>query len=135
MVLSHALQLDAYKKNQFYTADKGTLLLMLYQGAIDFLRRAKGHIEKGQIGDKGIYLSKAHAIIAELLSSLDSQAGGDLARSLEALYRFMMDQLMDAHLSNDVKAIDDVLSLLSTLKEGWEGAVAQARKEGSLSHD
>jgi flagellar secretion chaperone FliS len=135
MALAHALQLDTYKKNQFYTADKGTLLLMLYQGAIDFLRRAKDHLEKGQIADKGIYLSKAHAIIAELLSSLDFETGGDLARSLEALYRFMMELLMEAHLSNDVKAIDDVLSLLLTLQEGWEGAVAQARKEGSLSHD
>jgi flagellin-specific chaperone FliS len=42
---------------------------------------------------------------------------------------------MEAHLSNDVKTIDDVLSVLLTLQEGWEGAVAQARKEGSLSHD
>lgn len=135
MALAYALQLDTYKKNQFYTADKGTLLLMLYQGAIDFLRRAKDHLEKGQIADKGIYLSKAHAIIAELLSSLDFEIGGDLARSLEALYRFMMEHLMEAHLSNNVKTIDDVLSVLLTLQEGWEGAVAQARKEGSLSHD
>jgi flagellar protein FliS len=135
MALAYVQQLDTYKKNQFYTADKGTLLLMLYQGAIDFLRRGKEHLEKGQIADKGIYLSKAHAIIAELLSSLDLEIGGDLARSLEGLYRFMMEQLMEAHLSNDVKAIDNVLSLLLTLQEGWEGAVAQARKEGSLSHD
>ncbi len=132
MALAYAPQLDTYKKNQFYTADKGTLLLMLYQGAIDFLMRAKEYLQKGQIADKGIYLSKAHAIVAELLSSLDFEVGGDLARSLDALYRFMMEQLMEAHLSNDVKPIDDVLSLLLLLQEGWEGAVAQARKEGSL---
>lgn len=128
-------RLETYKKNQFYTADKGTLLLMLYQGAMDFLQRAKGHLENGQIAEKGIYLSKAHAIIAELLSSLDFTVGGDLARSLEALYRFMMEQLMEAHLGNDAKPIDDVLSLLRTLKEGWEGAVAAARREGLFSHD
>ena len=74
-------------------------------------------------------ISKAHAVIAELLSTLDFEVGGDLSRSLEALYRFMMDQLMEAHLGNKVKPIEDVLLLLSTLKEGWEGAVAQARKE------
>jgi flagellar protein FliS len=108
---------------------------MLYQGAVDFLRRAKDHLEKGQIADKGIYLSKAHAIIAELLSSLDFAAGGDLARTLEALYRFMMEQIMEAHLSNHVKTIDDVLSVLVKLQEGWEGAVAQARKEGLLNHE
>jgi flagellar protein FliS len=125
---AYAQQLDIYKKNQFYTADKGTLLLLLYQGAIDFLRRAKGHLERGEIAEKGIYISKAHAVVAELLNSLDVKAGGDLGRSLESLYGFMLDQLMDAHLENNVKPIDDVISLLSTLNEAWEAAVAQVRK-------
>jgi flagellar protein FliS len=129
MSVAYSQQLDTYKRNQFYTADRGTLLLMLYQGAIDFLRRAKGHLENGQIADKGVYISKAHAIIAELLSSLDVEAGGDLPRSLGSLYGFMLDQLLEAHLGNKTKPIDDVISLLSTLKEGWEGAVAQVRKE------
>lgn len=129
MSLPYAQQLDTYKKNQFYTADKGTLLLMLYQGAIDFLKRAKGHLERGEIADKGIYISKAHAVIAELLNSLDVKAGGDLSRTLGSLYGFMMDQLMDAHLGNTVKPIDDVISLLSTLNGAWEAAVAQTRKD------
>jgi flagellar protein FliS len=130
MSFSYAQQLDAYKKNQFFTADRGTLLLMLYQGAIDFLNRAKSHLETGEIADKGRCISKAHAIIAELLNSLDGDVGGDLARNLAALYGFMMDHLMNAHLRNEAKPIEEVIGLLSTLKEGWEAAVAQARKEG-----
>lgn len=130
MSLSPAQQLDTYKKNQFLTADRGTLLLMLYQGAIDFLKRAKAHLEMGEIADKGACLSKAYAIIAELLNTLDHTVGGELARNLAALYGFMMDHLMSAHLRNEAKPIEDVIRLLSTLKEGWEAAVAQARKEG-----
>lgn len=130
MSFAHAQQLDTYKKNQFYTADKGTLLLMLYQGAVDFLKRARTHLEMGQIADKGLYISKAHAIIAELLNSLDSERGGELAQSLASLYGFMLDHLMDAHMKNEVKPIDEVIGLLETLKAGWEGAVVQARKEG-----
>lgn len=129
MSLAYSQQLETYKANQFYTADRGTLLLMLYQGAMDFLKRAKAHLEQGQIAEKGMCISKAHAVIAELLSTLDYEVGGDLAHSLEALYRFMMDQLLEAHLGNKIKPIDDVLSILSTLKDGWEQAVAQARKE------
>ena len=129
MTPAYAQQLETYKKNQVYTADKGTLLLMLYQGAIDFLTRAKDHLENGRIADKCDNISKAHAIIAELLSSLDFEAGGDLARSLERLYHFMLDQLMQAHLSNQVKPIDDVISLLRSLHQSWEAAVAQVRRE------
>ena len=103
---------------------------MLYQGAIDFLRRANAHVKKGQMAEKGIYISKAHAIICELLSSLEKDGGGDLVQTLEALYRFMLEKLMEAHISNNTKIIDDVISLLHTLKEGWDGAVAQVRKEG-----
>lgn len=129
MSLAYSQQLETYKTNQIYTADRGTLLLMLYQGAMDSLKRAKAHLEQGQIAEKGMCISKAHAVIAELLSTLDYGVGGDLAHSLEALYRFMMDQLLEAHLGNKIKPIDDVLSILSTLKDGWEKAVAQARKE------
>jgi flagellar protein FliS len=112
MSLANAQQLDTYKRNQFYTADKGTLLLMLYEGAIDFLHCAREHMEAGQMADKGLYISKAHAIIAELLSSLDLEVGGELPRSLRALYGFMMDQLMDAHLGNKLQPIEDVIRLL-----------------------
>jgi len=129
MSFANAQQLETYKRNQVFTADKGTLLLMLYEGAIDFLKLAKEYMETGQMGDKGLYISKAHAVIAELSSTLDLEVGGDLPRSLRSLYEFMMDQLMDAHLGNKVQPIDEVIRLLSTLKQGWEGAVAQARRE------
>jgi flagellar secretion chaperone FliS len=125
-------QVDAYRKNHFYTVDRGTLLLMLYQGAIDFLKHAKEHLEKGEITEKGRCISKAHAIVSEFLSSLNVEVGGDVARNLEKLYRFMLDQLMEAHLGNDPKPLDTVIGLLETLKEGWEGAAVQARKEGLL---
>ena len=126
-------QVAAYRKNHFYTVDRGTLLLMLYQGAIDFLKQAKDHLEKGEIAEKGVCISKAHAIVSEFLSSLNVEAGGEVARNLEKLYRFMLDQLMDAHLGNDAKPLDTVIGLLGTLKEGWEGAVVKVRKEGLLS--
>jgi flagellar protein FliS len=126
-------KIDVYKKNHLYTVDKGSILLMLYQGALDFVKGAKEHLEKGEMTQKGFYISKAHAIITEFLCSLNVEVGGEVAQNLEKLYRFMLDQLMEAHLGNDSKPLDTVIKLLSTLKEGWEGAIAQVRKEGRLS--
>lgn len=133
MTTGYQAQVDVYRKNHFYTVDRGTLLLMLYQGAIDFLKQAKSHLEQGDLAQKGAYISKAHAIVSEFLCSLNVEAGGEVARNLERLYRFMLDQLMEAHLGNDSAALDSVLSLLSTLKDGWERAVAEVRKEGLLN--
>ena len=132
MNLAYQTQVGVYKQNHVYTADRGTILLMLYQGAIESLKKAKNALGAGDIAAKGTYVSKAHAIISEFLSSLNHDVGGDLSRKLEDLYRFMLDQLMEAHLGNDARPLEVAISLLETLKEGLEEAVVQARQEGLL---
>jgi flagellar protein FliS len=132
MNLAYQSQVDVYKRNQYYTADKGTVLLMLYQGAIDFLKKAIERLQEGDLAGKGIYVSKTHAIISEFITSLNHDVGGELSRNLEDLYRFMLDQLMQAHVGNDPKPLQDVIGLLENLLEGWQAAVIQARQEGVL---
>jgi flagellar protein FliS len=78
--------------------------------------------------DKGVYISQAHTIISELLASLDFEIGGELAKNLESLYLFALDQLFTANLNNDAKSLDAVLSLLRTLYAGWEDAIALERE-------
>lgn len=126
--MSYARYLQTYRENRVYTADPGTILLMLYQGAIDFLKRAKASLDSGDMVEKGRYISQAHAIISEFLASLNFEAGGELAQNLEGLYVFMLDQITTANLNNDPKPLEVVVSLLSTLKEGWEGAIAAERR-------
>ena len=132
MNLAYQPQVNAYKRNEVYTADPGTVLLMLYQGAIDFLKKAKERLGEGDLAGKGAYISKAHAIISEFISSLNHDVGGDISQKLEDLYRFMLDQLVEAHVGNDSKPLDEVVSLLETLQQGWQGAVVQARQQGLL---
>ncbi len=129
--MSYARYLQTYRENQVYTADPGTILLMLYQGAIDFVRRAKASLESGDIVEKGRCTTRAHAIISEFLASLDFKAGGELVENLEGLYVFMLEQITTANLNNDPKPLEVVLSLLTTLKEGWEGAIAAQRKQAA----
>jgi flagellar secretion chaperone FliS len=132
MNVAYQPQVQTYKRNQFYTADRGTVLLMLYQGAIDFLKKAKEHLEQGDMAGKGTFISKTHAIISELITSLNHEVGGDFSRNLEDLYRFMLDQLMEAHVGNAAKPLDDVIGLLQGLQEAWQQAVVKARQEGIL---
>jgi flagellar protein FliS len=108
--------------------DKGAILLMLYNTAIELLEEAKTALERGDLGAKGVHISQAHAILSELLASLDFEIGGELAKNLESLYLFMLDQLMAAHIKNDPKALDTVLSILRPLYVSWEGAIAAERQ-------
>jgi flagellar secretion chaperone FliS len=107
--------------------DKGAILLVLYNAAIELLEEAKSAIERGDVVEKGRHLSQTHAIVSELLACLDFDVGGNLAESLRDLYVFMLEQLARANMNNDANSLDVVISLLRTLYGGWEGAVASER--------
>lgn len=120
--------LQAYKETQITTTDAGTVLLLLYQGAIDALNRAAGFMAAGNMADKGKQILKANDIINQFIASLDFEVGGELAHNLEGLYRFMLEQILFANAHNEAKPLTTVVSLLTTLKSGWDEAVALQRK-------
>jgi flagellar protein FliS len=126
--MTYGRHVQTYRANQVVTADPGTILLLLYQGTIDFLNQAKTALGQRDVAEKGRCISRALAIISELLSSLNFEVGGEVARNLESLYLFMIDQVTTANIHNDPKPLEDTIKLLGTLKEGWEGAVATERK-------
>lgn len=126
--MTYGRHMQAYRANQVMTADPGTILLLLYQGAIDFLRQAKNGLVKKDMAEKGQNISRALAIITELQAGLNFEMGGEVARNLDNLYLFMIGHITTANLSNDLQPLEEVIALLVTLKEGWEGAVLSERK-------
>ena len=127
--MSNVLQLQAYKRNQLTTIDSATALLMLYQGTIDALNRAQASMAANDMADKGREILRANDIINQFLVSLDYEAGGELINNLEALYLYMLEQILIANVKNDPAPLAVVVSLLSTLKTGWEEAIATQRKQ------
>jgi flagellar protein FliS len=122
-------QLQAYKRHQVTTTDSATALLLLYQGTIDSLNRAQASMAAGDMADKGREILRANDIINQFLLSLDYDSGGDLINNLEALYLYMLEQILLANVKNDPAPLAVVVSLLSTLKSGWEEAIATQRKQ------
>ena len=114
---------DSYRETAIATQNGGQLVLMLYDGAIKFLRLAVTELEKGNFVGKGQYISKAQAIITELNTVLDMESGGEISRNLRSLYMFMLRHLTRANIDRDGKALLDVIAELETLNEGWRGIV------------
>ena len=109
----------AYQENTVTTQSRGRLIVMLYDGAIKFLRKALEAIEQGDDGEKGRMVVKAMAIVDELDSSLNMEAGGEVAANLRALYDFMRRHLFEANVQRDPRKIEQVIALLDELNEGW----------------
>lgn len=96
------------------------IIQMLMAGALDRISAAKGLIARGDIVAKGKQISDVISIINGLRRSLDHKAGGDIAANLDALYDYMVRQLMQAGVNNDVEVLDEVARLLNTIKNGWD---------------
>ncbi len=119
---------NQYKQTAVTTANRGQVLLMLYEAAIAHVKKATVALEKKDLKTKGTSIAKAHDIINELLNTLDFNAGGNIARDLERLYNFMTEQLVKANLENLKEPLQTVQKLLETLLEGWRGAIEQVNK-------
>jgi flagellar protein FliS len=119
-----------YQKTQVTTASREKILLMLYEGAIRFTKLAQQHMKEKNIAEKGKYISKATAILSELMSTLDFKAGGKLAADLENLYVFMIDKLIEANITNDLENLKVVENLLMTLYTAWKDVIENPRADG-----
>jgi flagellar protein FliS len=108
-------------------ADPHALVLMLFDGALEAIKNAQGHIAAGRIAEKGHALAKAARIVEEgLKASLDRGAGGALALQLARLYDYATLRLLQANLRNDRNALTEVTTLLSDLRSAWAGIGSNA---------
>ncbi len=121
---------QAYESMNVRTADRGELVVMLYQGAIKFLGRAAQAIEDGQIQEAHNNIVRGQDILAELMGSLNLETG-ELAYNLFRIYEFMHYRLVQANLRKDVEPVNDVLQLLRDLLPAWQQVARDARKSGS----
>ena len=120
-----------YKKSLIESANKEKVLLMLYEGAIKFIKQAKEAHEVKNIALRGEMIGRAYDIVMELSSTLDFKVGGEIAVNLEQLYIYVMDELSKANISGDPKHFDNSLKVLSILYDGWVKAVESIKKKES----
>lgn len=96
------------------------LILMLYDGGIEAIRKAKIYLEMQDIEMKSKSVDKALRIINDgLAASLDLNAGGALAERLRALYEFIAKELILANSANSTERMDACITLLEDLRSAW----------------
>ena len=124
---------QAYRRTQIETATKEQLLLMLYDGAIHYIKRAKMKMQETAneetLTEKTNLILKAQDIILELMAALDMDRGGDVSKSLFKLYEYMNWRLNTANIRRDVAGLAEVVTLLSDLRQTWDEAIPRAQRE------
>lgn len=119
----HSVDLEA----RAATASPYELVLILFDGLLDELARARGHIEHKRYQQKGASLEKCLNILNGLNSALDFDQGGEVVQGLARLYEYCIYRLSDVSVSLSLEGLDEVTHLLGILREGWEGVNAAQR--------
>ena len=95
------------------------LIQMLFDGLVDSLSAAKGHMIHGDVARKSEQLRRAGRIVLGLQGSLDFTRGGDLAANLNDLYGYGSRRLIQINAGNDLAGLDEVTGLMRDIRDAW----------------
>ena len=118
---------NAYKQNSVTTASPGELTLMLYNGCLKFLTKAKKAIEEKDIQEKNTNIQKVQAIITELMSTLKMEEA--VSEQMFALYEYMNRRLVEANIQNDIAIIEEVEGLVTEFRDTWKEVLKITRQQ------
>lgn len=118
---------NAYKQNSVTTASPGELTLMLYNGCLKFLSRAKQAIDEKNIQEKNTNLQKAQAIIAEFMSTLNMDI--EVSKNMLALYEYMNRRLVEANMKNDIAIVEEVEGMITEFRDTWKEVLRINRQQ------
>jgi flagellar protein FliS len=110
--------------SQASVANSVDLIQMLFDGLIESITSAQGHLQRGAIQEKCKCLARASRIVIGLQSSLDFQKGGDLAKNLNELYDYVTRRLLHANAQNDPMALQEIHGLMSEIRQAWQNVPA-----------
>jgi flagellar protein FliS len=117
---------QAYAQSSVLTASREQLVVMLYDGAVRFLRQSAEAMRAGQIEQSRNRMKRAEAIIDELNNSLDLSYG-EVPERLRSIYLFCKRHLIHANVRQEPEAIDAVVKLLADLREAWDTIASQSQ--------
>jgi flagellar protein FliS len=119
----HMKGIEAYQEVAIGTQSKGRLIVMLYDGAIKFLKLAIKALEAEDYTAKGRYINRAQDIINELNAVLDMDGGGEISENLRRLYVYVNGRLRKANATRDPEIIREVITLMEELNQSWKAIV------------
>ena len=117
-----------YRATKVQTAGSVDLVVMLYQGAVRFIRLGIEAIERNDGEATHKNLVRAQDIVVELLGSLNREAGGQIAEQLASVYDYCFRRLVTANVKKDPEPAREVVRILRDLGSAWQEIAAQQRQ-------
>jgi flagellar secretion chaperone FliS len=122
--------LSAYQAASKMTTSLGAVVL-LYDGMIKEVGKAKTAIEENRIEDRFNATQKACKILLGLQSHLDFEKGGDVSLMLDQFYHTVFRDLQQVNMKNSASACDEVTAALTEVRTSWAQLAANEQRSGT----
>ena len=123
--MSDGRALSAYATNDVLAMTPAQRVVFLYTQLVASLMRAQRCLATGDIEDRSTSLCRAQIIVHELISALDRDAGGDLARQLADLYGYFATEIIAVDAQKDAVRLERLVTMVTPLLSAWERAAQE----------
>ncbi|GMV89623.1 MAG: hypothetical protein AMXMBFR81_25540 [Chthonomonas sp.] len=117
-----------YRKNAVTGASPLQLVVMLYDGALRFMEAGRFAMVRNDLETQNDKLQRAQRIVTELMASLDMQRGGELSKNLFGIYSYVLNELVEANLTDKPEPLDRSIKIISDLRDSWASLEANRRE-------
>lgn len=117
-----------YQNNQVTTATPAELTLMLYNGAIKFIKQTKIAISERRFDKAHEYNIRVQDILNEFIITLDRDV--PISKQFLSMYEYMMRRLIEANYKKNAEILDEVEGFLIEFRDTWKEAMKIARQQG-----
>lgn len=112
-----------YQASNVNTATPEKLMIMLFDGALQFLQKAKNAINENNLQERAKNIDGARKIIRELMRTIDLENGNDVSKQLFRLYNRMAMNLIKANVQRNAQKIDEVITDITNIRWGFQKAI------------
>lgn len=95
------------------------LVVLLYDELLDALRGGRDAIARQDLTGKAAPISRALALLGQLIATLDMERGEQVATRLDALYTYAVFRVSDANVTLRAEPLDDCIRLLAPVRDAW----------------
>ncbi len=99
-------------------------MILLYDSAIEDMRRALTAMQKSDIENRSAQIAHALMVLQQLQGTLDFEHGGSAARQFEQFYNVVRAKLLEAQMRGSSDLMRQQIRCMSEVRENW----AQAKR-------
>ena len=114
---------DVYETDSIFSMPREQLLLRIFDALLMRIQDAELALQSGARARAGLAISRAFEIVSALRDALDDSRGAECVPRLDQLYRTVAAWLLEANVTQSQDLLRSSRRIMSTLKEGFDGAV------------